>query len=93
MPWSEVSVVDQRRRFIEDVRLGVFTFRDVCERYGVSRPTGYLWVERFEQEGLAGLTDRSHRTHGCPHATAAHVWQAVRRARHEHPSWGPKKLL
>ena len=93
MPWSEVSVVDQRRRFIEDVRLGVFTLRELCARYDVSRPTGYLWVARFEQEGRAGLSDRSHRPHGCPHATPAHVWQAVRRARHEHPSWGPKKLL
>jgi transposase InsO family protein len=93
MPWSEVSVVDQRRRFIEDVRLGVFTFRELCERYDVSRPTGYLWVARFEQEGRAGLADRSHRAHSCPHATPAHVWQAVRRARHEHPTWGPKKLL
>lgn len=93
MPWSEVSLVDRRRRFIEDVQLGVFSLRELCERYDVSRPTAYLWVARFQQEGLAGLVDRSHRPHSCPHATAAHVWQAVRQARQEHPTWGPKKLL
>ena len=93
MPWSEVSVVDQRRRFIEDVRLGVFSFRELCARYDVSRPTGYRWVERCEAEGLAGLRDRSHRPHRCPHATPAPVWEAVRRGRHAHPTWGPKKLL
>jgi transposase InsO family protein len=86
-------VVDQRRRFIEDVRLDVFSLCELCRRYGISRPTAYLWMERFEQEGLAGLTDRSHRVHSCPHATPAPVWQAVRQARHEHPTWGPKKLL
>ena len=91
MPWSEVSVVDQRRRFIEDVRLGVFSFRELCARYDVSRPTGYRWVERCEAEGLAGLRDRSHRPHRCPHATPAPVWEAVRRARPEHPTRGPKK--
>jgi len=93
MPWSEVSMVEERRRFIADVRLDVFSLRELCERYGISRPTAYLWLERFEQEGLAGLVDRSHRPHTCPHATPAEVWQAVRQARQEHSTWGPKKLL
>lgn len=93
MPWSEVAVIDQRRRFIEDMQLGAFTLRELCERYTITRPTGYLWLERFRQGGLAALADRSHRAHACPHATPPGIWQAVRRARHEHPHWGPKKLL
>lgn len=93
MPWSEVSKVDQRRRFIVDAQLGAFSLSELCRRYDVSRPTGYLWLDRFTDGGVAALADRSHAPHSCPHATPAHVWEAVRQARHEHPLWGPKKLL
>lgn len=32
---------------------------ELCERYGVSRKTGYKWIARYEDEGLDGLRDRS----------------------------------
>lgn len=93
MPWSEVGRLDQRRRFVEDAQLGVFSLSELRRRYAVSRPTGYLWLERFPAGGVAVLADRSHAPHRCPHATPPHIWEAVRAARHQHPSWGPKTLL
>lgn len=36
---------------------------------GVSVRTAYKWLQRFRQEGAAGLADRSSRPHRCPHAT------------------------
>jgi transposase InsO family protein len=93
MPWSEVTVVNQRTRFVADIERGVFSMTEVCRRYGISRPTGYLWLERYYDEGPKGLHDRSHRPHTCPHQTPAAVWTAIRDARLHHPSWGPKKLL
>lgn len=36
---------------------------------GVSRPTVYKWLKRFDEEGLAGLRDRSSRARHCPHRT------------------------
>lgn len=93
MPWSEVSVVQQRTRFVADVERGVFTMTELCRRYGISRPTGYVWWERYLEEGPKGLHDRSHRPRSCPHATPAAVWERIREARQRHPSWGPKKLL
>ena len=93
MPWSEVTVVNQRTRFVADAERDVFAFSELCGRYGVSRPTGYLWLARYASEGPRGLYDRSHRPHTCPHATAAAVWAEVREARQRHPTWGPKKLL
>jgi transposase InsO family protein len=93
MPWSEVTVVHQRTRFVADIERGVFSMRELCRRYGISRPTGYLWWERYLEEGPQGLHDRSHRPRSCPHATPAAVWERIREARQRHPSWGPKKLL
>ena len=93
MPSSEVTVVNQRTRFVADAERGVFTMTELCRRYGISRPTGYLWLERYLVEGPKGLHDRSHRPHTCPHQTPGAVWSAIRDARLHHPSWGPKKLL
>lgn len=93
MPWSEVTVVHQRTRFVADIERGVFSMTELCRRYGISRPTGYLWRERYLEEGPRGLHDRSHRPRSCPHATPAVVWERIREARQRHPRWGPKKLL
>jgi len=51
--------VDQREKFIKDLRFGLFSMVELCQRYGVSRKTGYKWVQRFEEEGRHGLNDRS----------------------------------
>jgi transposase InsO family protein len=93
MPWDETSPMEQRERFIADVRAGLYSMTELCERYGISRTSGYKWVERAEQGGRAALADQSRAPHHCPHRmpdTVANVLCATRRA---HPSWGPKKLL
>ena len=61
MPWSETDKVDQRKRFVRDYSRRYWSMTELCERYGVSRTTGYKWVERFEEEGRSGLVDRSRR--------------------------------
>jgi hypothetical protein len=38
--------------------------------FGVSTKTGYKWWQRFEQEGMPGLLDRSRPSHSHPNATA-----------------------
>jgi transposase InsO family protein len=44
---------------------------------GVSRQTVYKWVHRFQDEGPAGLQDRSSRALHCPHRSAPDVEAAV----------------
>lgn len=93
MPWNETSPMDQRERFIADVRAGLYSMTELCERYGISRTSGYKWVARADEGGRQALADRSRAPHHCPHripATLAELLCATRRA---HPLWGPKKLL
>jgi len=93
MPWNETSPVDQRERFIADVRAGLYSMTELCERYGISRTSGYKWVERAEEGGRAALADRSRAPHHCPHRIPDTVADLLCATRRTHPLWGPKKLL
>ena len=93
MPWLETAPMEQRERFIRDERLALYPMTELCERYGISRKTGYKWLDRFDAGGRAGLSDRSRAPHQCPHRIADNVAQLICLARRQHPSWGPEKLL
>lgn len=93
MPWQEMSPMTERERFIADERRGLYTMRELCARYGVSRKTGYKWLARYAAEGRRGLGDRSRAPKTCPHRIAPEVAQVLCEARQHHPSWGPRKLL
>jgi transposase InsO family protein len=85
--------MDQRLRFISDYRRDYATFAELCDRYGVSRKTGYKWVDRYELIGPRGLEDRSRRPNVFPTATPLPVVEQLLALRRSHPSWGAKKLL
>jgi transposase InsO family protein len=93
MPWKETCCVKERTRFVVTHEAGVYTMSELCERYGISRKTGYKWLERFECEGPRGLEDRSRRPHRSPNRTAEDIKELLVEVRRKHPSWGPEKLL
>ena len=93
MPWLETAPMEQRERFVRDDRLALYTMTELCDRYDISRKTGYKWLERFDAGGRAGLSDRSRAPHRCPHRITDHVAELICLARRQHPSWGPEKLL
>ena len=88
MPWSARSAMDQKRLFIKDYMRDSFSMAELCRRYGISRPTGYKWVDRFEVSGLPGLEERSRRPKGCSHETAIEITEAILELRRKHPYWG-----
>ena len=69
MPWSETNRMEQRARFVLDVLARKFTLSELCFRYGVSRKTGYKWVERYERLGRSGCDDRSRSPKPHPNST------------------------
>jgi len=92
MPWKESKALDERRSFIQEWEKGEDDFAELCGQYGVSRPTGYTWLNRYEAEGESGLAERSRSPHHCPHALSEAVSEAILKLRREHPRWGPRKL-
>ena len=57
MPWKEVSVVEERLKFVLKAYKSKENFTEQCRRFGISTKTGYKWVKRFEEGGVAGLKD------------------------------------
>jgi transposase InsO family protein len=85
--------MDQKLQFIAECLREVFSISELCERFGISRKTGYKWIERYLRHGAAGLEDCSRRPRSAPNATAPQVVEALLETRRRHPSWGGKKLL
>jgi transposase-like protein len=65
----------------------------LCREFGVSRKTGYKWLERFEEHGVAGLADTSRRPKESPLAVSGDVVAELVAIRVAHPTWGSKKLI
>src|SRR5690242_16535829 len=84
--------MDERMRFITMVRDSEETFAEICRRFGISRKTGYKWVERYEGRGVVGLAESKPIARSCPHRTSGEVLDRLLGLRKDHPTWGPKKL-
>jgi transposase InsO family protein len=92
VPWKETCFVDERLRFIALVKDSDDTFAALCAAFGISRKTGYKWVNRYEKLGPAGLAEQRPVAHTFPHATPTKILDALLQLRKERPTWGPKKL-
>ena len=86
LPWSEVTVRDQREEFVRLASQADANVSELCRRFGISRKTGYKWLDRD------GFEDRSRRPHSCPARTPAQLEAKVLAVRTEHPAWGARKI-
>lgn len=95
MPWRETGPMDQRRQLVADYGSGLFTMTELAEQYGISRKTGYKWVDRAAaaDDSLLALVDRSRRPHTSPRETTPAVVAALIAMRKRHPRWGARKLI
>ena len=46
---------------------------DLCHEYGISRPTAYKWIKRYDEVGPEGLLDLTRTPHSSPYATSAEI--------------------
>ena len=92
VPFAERRVSDLRTEFVALARQPGANRRALCQRFGISAPTGYKWLGRYAAEGAHGLQDRSRRPHHSPARTAPGMEQAVLTLRAQHPTWGARKL-
>lgn len=93
MPWKELCVVEIRKEMITDWLTKEFTIVELSDFYDVSRKTIYKWIDRFQQNGIAGLVDLSKEPDYHPNATSIEKVQAILELKRQKMKWGPKKIL
>jgi len=92
MPWQETTPMRERQHFVQDVDSGQWSMAELCLRYGISRNTGYKWLERYRHLGAAGLLDQSRAPKSSPTATPPDVVARIL-AEHSRYGWGARKIL
>lgn len=92
MPWSETSCMEQRARFVLEALQRRFTMSELCERYGVSRKTGYKWIQRYHCEGASGCKSRARIPKTHPNAIDPRIVERVVKWRRKYPNWGARTL-
>ena len=93
MPWIEVNPMDQKVLFIADWLRGSHTMSELCNHYGISRKTGYKWLERYRLSGVDGLNDASRKPHSSPQKLPYAMRQAILTLRRQGDMvMGPKKI-
>jgi transposase InsO family protein len=93
VPWKVSDVLDERVKFVSAALRGDMSLAGLCRIYGISRETGYKWLERYHRFGWGGLGDASRAPHRQANAMSSALSGAVLSLRRAHPFWGPKKLL
>ena len=92
MGWKETCALDERMRFVMAAEAQEEPMAALCRRFGVSRKSGYKWLERYRSEGVAGLVDRSRAPLDHPQAVSAEIAGRCLAVRRAHPTWGPVKV-
>lgn len=80
-----------RQLLVQRVRVEGWRVAHAAQAMGISRQCAHRWLKRFDEEGLAGLEDRSSRPHSIPTATSPARVARVLAARAEHRC-GPARL-
>jgi len=93
MPWKEMCTMGIREEFVVRAMAPDANVAALCREYGVSRKTGYKWLERYRDGGLLALEDASRKPHESPLKASGDVVARVVSIRTAHPRWGAKKIL
>ena len=91
MPWKEAVSMDLRTEFVIRARQPVVNVRALCREFGISPKTGYKWLGRHAESGVAGLSDRSRRPRTSPLQIEPRIERRIVALRVRH-GWGGKKL-
>ena len=93
MPFRTTDTAMERARLVAAHLDGLYSVTELADRFGVSRPTVYKWIDRYRDGGAASLADLGRAPKTSPRQTPAHVEALIVEARRAHPTWGPRKLV
>lgn len=83
--------MDERMRFIARLLDGE-GMSEVCRDFGISRKTGYKIFNRYKDEGLQALSDRSRRPVRYANQLPQQIESMIVMLKREKPHWGARKI-
>jgi transposase InsO family protein len=92
MAWKAMDVHEQRVKFVVAASRREKPLVALCAEFGISRPTGSLWIKRYGEAGLAGIAERNRRPRTFPAQTPWKQEEQVIALRLRYPDWGARKL-
>ncbi len=92
MPWKAQDIMSLKEEFVLLAQQEGCNRRELCRRFGISPPTAYKWLRRYEGEGRPGLVEQSRRPATSPGICSPDIEGAVVALRGKHPAWGGRKI-
>ncbi len=92
MPWKTVSPMDQKLQLIADWQTKQLNITDLSQKYGVSRPTIYKWINRYEKLGIDALKEQSRAPIYSPNQTKNNIVDLIVKEKLKNHKRGPKKI-
>lgn len=92
MPWQPKDLMSIKREFVELALAPGANRRELCRRFGIGPKAAYALLERYAQEGVAALQERSRRPLSSPSRTPEPMEATILALRQANPSWGGRKL-
>ena len=92
MPFRKLEMKESRMQFVVRAASGAESLSELCREFGISRPTGRKWRDRYLACGtLAQLGELSRRPHSSPRRSAPERERQVLELRQRY-GWGARKL-
>lgn len=92
MPWQEDTRMSLRKEFVHLSQRESLSFAELCRRFGISRKTGYKWLNRANTCSDEDFSDQTRRPHYYPTQTPQEIERQVVALRQQHPAWGGRKI-
>jgi transposase InsO family protein len=83
--------MEERLRFVARLLDGE-DMSAVCREFGISRKTGYKIFDRYRQDGVEALTDRSRRPVRYANQLSDQVERLIVALKRDKPHWGARKI-
>lgn len=92
MAWRETTKMEQKIELINEWKSGAYSISELSREFGVSRPTIYKYIERYQKEGIKGLAGKSRAHTQHPAKISSKVEDSIISLRKKHPRWGGEKI-
>ena len=92
MPWKVINKMNLKNQLITDYTDNHLNITELSQKYGISRPTVYKWITRYNKLGLAGLNDHNRAPHHRPNKTPQNILNLIVNEKLKNRKRGPRKI-